>query len=81
MEKCNDCRYYLPVDVFKGLCKVSKEKKLPESQSCKEYERIAKCKFCKNYANVKDNIGTCMGKTDAYPEMLAITCIDYSRKS
>lgn len=80
-EFCNDCKYYLAVDVFKGICKISKDKIFPESKSCKDFAKNAKCKFCKNYENVKDNIGTCMGKTDAYPDMIATTCIDYKLKS
>ena len=76
---CNDCRYYLAIDVFKGICKVSKGEIFPENKSCKDFQQTAKCKFCKNYKNVKDNIGTCMEKTEAYPEMIAITCNDYHK--
>ena len=75
---CSDCRYYLPVDVFKGMCKITKDRITPETKSCKDYKIIAKCKFCKNYKNTKDNLGTCMGKTEAYPEMIATTCLDFN---
>jgi hypothetical protein len=83
-ESCSDCKYYLAVDVFKGICKVSKENIFPEHKSCKDFVQIAKCKFCKNYTNPTlpspskgeggGGVGTCMGKTEAYPEMIATTC-------
>ena len=78
---CNDCRFYLAVDVFKGICKVSKDRILPEDNACKEFDQTAKCKFCQNYAKVKEDIGTCKDKTNAYPEMLALTCLDFTRKN
>ena len=81
MNICSDCKYYLAVDVFKGICKVSKDKIFPENNSCSDYVQIAKCKYCMNYENKKDNIGMCMSKTEAYPEMIAITCHEFSRKS
>ncbi len=90
-EFCNDCKYYLAVDVFKGICKISKDKIFPESKSCKDFVKNAKCKFCGNYTNPTlpspsqgegvGGVGTCMGKTDAYPEMIAITCDDFRRKA
>jgi 4-hydroxyphenylacetate decarboxylase small subunit len=78
---CNDCKFYLAVDVFKGICKVSKDKILPEDISCKEFEQVAKCKFCINYKSQKEDSGTCKDKVNAYPEMIALTCLDFSRKN
>jgi 4-hydroxyphenylacetate decarboxylase small subunit len=80
-EVCFDCKYYLPVDVYKGLCKISKEKLTPESKACDKYDQIAKCKFCNNYTASKEHLGFCKGSTVAYPEMLAITCHDYIKRS
>jgi 4-hydroxyphenylacetate decarboxylase small subunit len=75
MEKnCNDCKFYLPVDVFKGICKQDKNKITPESIACQKYEANAKCKFCTHFSPEKENIGKCQGKNLAYPEMIAITC-------
>lgn len=79
MKYCNDCMYYLPVDVFKGMCKVTKEKITPGDKSCKEYKEVAKCKFCKNYRATDEFIGLCMGKTEAYPDLLAKTCEDFMK--
>ncbi len=80
-EVCNDCKYYLPVDVFKGLCKISKEKLSPEDKACDKYEQVAKCKFCKNYTSSKDELGFCKGNITAYPEMLAVTCNEYIKRA
>ena len=74
---CNDCKYYLPVDVFKGKCKLEKKTILPDDLSCNSFEKTAKCKFCKNYIPEKDFLGNCMGNTLAYPDMNASNCIDF----
>lgn len=29
---CLDCKFYLPVDVFRGICKLTKEKNGPDDQ-------------------------------------------------
>jgi len=75
-NRCNDCRYYLPVDVFHGLCKISKEKILPETKFCEKAERLAKCKFCRQYIPEMDFLGKCVGRL-AYPDMVATTCADF----
>ena len=74
---CNDCKYYLPVDVFRGICKLSKVKISPESAQCDKAEQIAKCKFCAKYMAEKDFLGKCMGTTMAYPDMIASKCADF----
>ncbi|MBP7498088.1 MAG: 4-hydroxyphenylacetate decarboxylase small subunit [Bacteroidales bacterium] len=76
---CSDCKYYLPVDVFKGLCKLDKIKRIrPELESCENFQKIAKCKFCRNYTRITDFTGKCMNKAEAYQEMIAITCDNFS---
>jgi 4-hydroxyphenylacetate decarboxylase small subunit len=74
---CQDCRYYLPVDVFRGLCKITKEPTGPDTPLCAKAERIAKCKFCDNFIIGKDYLGKCMGTTLAYPDMIASKCADF----
>ncbi len=75
---CSDCKYYLPVDVFKGNCKLDKIKRIkPESPNCEHFEKIAKCKFCVHYKKVSDFTGKCMNKAEAYQEMIAVTCEDF----
>jgi hypothetical protein len=74
---CNDCRYYLPVDAFMGMCKISKNKIMPDDAGCERAERISKCKFCSNYSEDRDFLGKCMGATLAYPDMIAAKCADF----
>jgi 4-hydroxyphenylacetate decarboxylase small subunit len=74
---CKDCKYYLPVDVFRGLCKQDSHSILPEDNACKDFERIPKCKFCSKYEPEKDYIGKCDGKVLAYPDMIASKCITF----
>ena len=73
---CKDCRYYLPVDVFRGICKISKEKILPDDSFCKQAERLAKCKFCQHYVPGKEFLGNCADQV-AYPDMVAAKCADF----
>jgi len=74
---CKDCRYFLPVDVFRGMCKITKEKIGPEDPFCSQAEKVAKCKFCSNYKREKDFLGQCMGTSLAYPDMIASKCADF----
>ena len=75
---CPDCLYYLPVDVFQGICKISKEKINPEHPWCDKGEKIAKCKFCSHYSREKEHIGQCMQQYLAYPDMIANRCKDFT---
>lgn len=74
---CKDCKYYLPVDVFKGICKLEKNILLADDQSCKEFAFATKCKFCVHYTPEKNYIGRCQGDLLAYPDMNAITCSSF----
>ena len=74
---CKDCKFYLPVDVFRGICKMSKEKIGPDDLFCDKGAKNAKCKFCSNYTNEKDYLGKCMGTKLAYPDMIATKCADF----
>ncbi len=74
---CLDCKFYLPVDVFRGICKLTKEKTGPDDQACEQAEQIAKCKFCSNYSSEKDYLGKCMDTVLAYPDMIASKCADF----
>lgn len=73
---CKDCRYYLGVDVFKGICKLTKEAISPDKEATSNFEKIQKCKFCSNFTSSESNkfLGKCMKTTDAYPDMTATTC-------
>ncbi|MEI7980903.1 MAG: 4-hydroxyphenylacetate decarboxylase small subunit [Bacteroidota bacterium] len=74
---CKDCRCYLPVDVFKGICKTSKQKITPDDPFCNKGEKIPKCRFCTKYTAEQDYLGKCMGATLAYPDMIAVKCADF----
>ncbi|MCK9423345.1 MAG: 4-hydroxyphenylacetate decarboxylase small subunit [Bacteroidales bacterium] len=74
---CKDCRFFLPVDVFKGICKISKEKITPDDRFCDKAEKVPKCKFCGKYLAEQDYLGKCIGNTMAFPDMIAAKCADF----
>ncbi|MBE0648000.1 MAG: 4-hydroxyphenylacetate decarboxylase small subunit [Bacteroidales bacterium] len=74
---CKDCTFYLPVDVFQGLCKISKAKILPDDAFCREAGKLPKCKFCHHFTEEKDYLGKCKGTTLAYHDMVASKCADF----
>jgi len=71
---CNDCRMYLPVDVFKGLCKKQKTGIRPEDPQCDLFEKMPKCKFCAMYTEDGKDIGKCNMKAMTYPDLPALHC-------
>ena len=73
-----DCKYYLNTDVFKGICKRDKKTINADDPSCENFEKAQKCKYCSNFLLMGEELGTCMDKYDAYPEMIANTCNDFS---
>ena len=77
MNTCTDCKYYLPVDVFKGLCKLMKKDITPDDMFCDIAEKLAKCKFCTKYTAEKEFLGKCMSTVLAYPDMVASKCADF----
>jgi len=77
MNTCNDCKFYLPVDVFQGICKIGKQKISPDDLFCEKAEKVPKCKFCSRYQSDKDYLGKCMDSTLAYPDMIAAKCADF----
>ncbi len=74
---CKDCKFYLPVDVFRGICKISKAKILPDDAFCQEAVKLQKCKFCLHFTEDKEFLGRCMGSALAYPDMVASKCADF----
>ncbi len=70
---------YVPVDVDKGLDRLTGEMVKADADAPEGYTRIAKCKFCKNYTETDTNIGICEAsqqtpKFMAYGDMTTITC-------
>ncbi|MEI6049890.1 MAG: 4-hydroxyphenylacetate decarboxylase small subunit [Bacteroidota bacterium] len=74
-----DCKYYLNTDVFKGICKRDKNNINADDASCTNFEKAQKCKHCSNFYLTDTDLGRCMNKYDAYPEMNAVTCNDYNK--
>ena len=72
-----DCRYYLNADVFKGICKRDKGNINADDPACNNFEKAQKCKHCTNFSLTGKELGICMNKYDAYPEMNAVTCNDF----
>ena len=72
-----DCKYYISTDVFKGVCKRDKKIINADDTACNDFEQAKKCKNCKNFTPTQNELGLCMNKYDAYPEMKADTCNDY----
>nr|NQU93218.1 4-hydroxyphenylacetate decarboxylase small subunit [Bacteroidota bacterium] len=73
-----DCKYYLATDVFKGFCKRDKSRINADEASCEHFEKATKCKHCHNFTLSGEQVGLCMDKADAFPEMIAVTCKDFS---
>lgn len=78
-EFCSDCLYYLPVDVFKGMCKVDKKECTPETPFCTEGKMSPKCKFCTHFTAQKEFIGLCMEKHTTYPDLSGRQCKDFTQ--
>lgn len=73
-----DCKYYLNIDVFKGICKRDKKNIYADDESCENFETAQKCKYCSHFSSTRQDLGACMNKYDAFPEMMAVTCNDFT---
>ena len=78
MMKHYDCKYYLNTDVFKGICKRDKNQINADDAACDIFVNAQKCKHCSNFSLTGTDLGTCMDKYEAYPEMNAVTCNDFN---
>jgi 4-hydroxyphenylacetate decarboxylase small subunit len=77
MSEHLDCKNYLAIDVFKGICKVGKTNVNADEASCDQFEAIQKCRHCVSFSLKGEDLGLCMDRYDAYPEMVAKTCEDF----
>ena len=73
-----DCKHFLPIDVFKGMCKRDKTDILADDSACEKFDQIEKCKGCSSFSSSENGLGKCKNKFDAYADMLAKTCEDFS---
>ncbi|MCX6252667.1 MAG: 4-hydroxyphenylacetate decarboxylase small subunit [Bacteroidetes bacterium] len=78
---CKDCIYYLPVDVFKGLCKLKKNTITPDDPECDAFEWLAKCKFCAKFKLESNYLGKCHDDTLVYPDLNATHCTSFEWKN
>ena len=72
-----DCREYIPIDVFRGMCRVKKDETISDAEACELFFPVKKCKYCTSYHESEGGPGTCRGKNPAYPDMIAKTCEDF----
>ena len=75
---CKDCRFYLPIDVFTGICKITRAKLTPDDAFCDKAEKMPKCKFCEHFTPERNYLGLCMGNTLCYPDLVAVQCADFT---
>lgn len=76
---------FVPVDVDKGLDRLTGEMVQADSAAPEGYTQVAKCKFCSNYTASDENMGICEAsqqtpKFFAYGDMYSVTCESYSVK-
>lgn len=74
VQRCADCDHYVPVDVFKGLCHLSKHSVRVDDPACEECAPVKKCKFCKHYSSKEEYLGMCKGEELTYPDLVTRTC-------
>lgn len=79
-----DCYQFAPIDVVKGICHRTKKTIPADGETCGEFDRIPKCRHCKNFAADTNTveIGVCDAsmhtpKFAAYPDMVSTTCEMY----
>jgi len=73
-----DCKYFLPTDSFKGLCKKSKTLIKADGKVCSNYEKIPKCKHCTHFTRHEIDLGRCMQSAITFADLKAVTCDDFS---
>lgn len=81
--KHNDCRNFIPVDVAKGICRLTEQLILIDSPVCKNFSVLPKCKNCCHFSpsQTEEFIGVCGAESNkpwTYSELIAVTCHMYS---
>lgn len=74
-----DTREFVPVDVDKGLDRLTGQMVKADATAPAGYTRVPKCKFCANYTESEAHLGVCEASTQepkfmAYGDMAAVTC-------
>ena len=66
-RKHSDCENFAPVDVTKGICRLSNELVLIDTEVCIKFDKIATCSACRYFNQPDDNgIGICSGLGKEY---------------
>ncbi|HWR44851.1 4-hydroxyphenylacetate decarboxylase small subunit [Sporomusa sp.] len=67
LKQHNDCDNFAAVDVTKGICRLTNELVLIDSQICVKFDAIPKCSGCSFFQHPdKEGIGTCTGLQKEY---------------
>lgn len=67
VKKHSDCENFAPVDVAKGICRLTNKPVLIDSQVCVKYEAVPQCSGCAQFKNPdKGGIGICTGLQKEY---------------
>ena len=67
------------MDVFKGICHLSKQTVSADLDACEGFEPVPKCKFCSQYKPIQGEpfLGTCGSSVPTYPDLVAKTCSSF----
>jgi hypothetical protein len=67
---------------LEGCVKNPKEGIQPDDMDKNCFEKQRMCRFCNKFAHsqIDKNLGKCMNKVIAYPDMIAKTCRDFTWK-
>ncbi|MCT4606168.1 MAG: 4-hydroxyphenylacetate decarboxylase small subunit [Marinisporobacter sp.] len=83
-QKHNDCSNFAPIDIAKGICRLTNNIIFTDTATCPKFTALKKCKNCSHFTNSnEDNVGTCLGlekESWTYGELCAVTCEGYQEK-
>ena len=82
--KHNDCSNFAPIDVAKGICRITNKTVFTDTPVCPTFSELAKCKNCTHFVDSKkENMGVCTGlekENWTYANLVAKTCEGYDKK-
>lgn len=62
-----DCDNFVSLDVAKGICRLSDQIILIDSEVCSNFDQIPKCRNCKFFSNDDtEELGICSGREKQY---------------
>lgn len=76
--KHNDCLNFSNIDAAKGICRLTKQLIIIDSDVCENLKLAPKCKNCKSFEKTnEDGTGICRGLTKedwTFESLSAVTC-------